>query len=92
MSPADAARDVEVQREITRVALAGIENSGFALAGSGAIRERGVIERPTEDIDLFDTSQDVDAFGRAVERVVVDCGGVVMRWMRSAGRRSSRRC
>lgn len=60
-------RELAVQREVTRIALAGVD--GFALAGSGAIREHGIIERPTEDVDLFTTSQDVAAFGAAVDQV-----------------------
>jgi hypothetical protein len=74
MNPNDA-RAVEFQRDVTRVALAGIEQCGFALAGSGAIREHGVIERPTEDVDLFTARQDVEEFGSAVERVVMDLRG-----------------
>nr|WP_152909894.1 nucleotidyl transferase AbiEii/AbiGii toxin family protein [Pseudactinotalea sp. HY160] len=55
--------------------MAGIAEAGFALAGSGAIREHGVINRPTEDVDLFTTEQDTDEFARAVERVVADLRG-----------------
>lgn len=61
---------VEVQRRVTRIALAGIADAGFALAGSGAVREHGVIERPTEDVDLFTSTQDVEQFAAAVRRVV----------------------
>lgn len=63
----EQAREVAVQREVARIALAGVD--GFALAGSGAIREHGMIERPTEDVDLFTTSQDVTAFSVAVDQV-----------------------
>lgn len=59
-----------MQREVTRIALARAAESGFALAGSGAIREHGVTDRPTEDIDLFTMAQDIDEFARAVDRVV----------------------
>ena len=31
----------DAQREVTRIALSGIAGFGFALAGSGAIREHG---------------------------------------------------
>ena len=48
----------DAQREVTRIALSGIAGFGFALAGSGAIREHGVIDRPTEDVDLFTTTRD----------------------------------
>ena len=64
----DLDREVLVQREVTRIALDGL--AGFALAGSGAIREHGLIERPTEDVDLFTTNQDVTAFSDAVTQVV----------------------
>ncbi|MDP9801060.1 hypothetical protein J2S49_001136 [Arcanobacterium wilhelmae] len=39
---------------------------GFALAGSGAIREHGLIHRPTEDIDLFTIVEYKEQFGDAV--------------------------
>lgn len=50
----DTDREIAMLREIARIALASVD--GFALAGSGAIRQHGVIERPTEDIDLFTAS------------------------------------
>ncbi|SPT53652.1 Nucleotidyl transferase of uncharacterised function (DUF1814) [Actinomyces bovis] len=62
----------EAQREVTRIALAGIAEAGFVLAGSGAIRAHGVINRPTEDVDLFTMLQDHDVFAQAVARVVSD--------------------
>lgn len=65
----------EAQRELTRIALASVGQAGFALAGSGAIREHGVIDRPTEDVDLFTATQDTDEFAKAVERVVADLRG-----------------
>lgn len=45
--------NVDQQRELTRTALAALEPYGSVLAGSGSIREHGLIDRPTEDIDLF---------------------------------------
>lgn len=62
-------RNEELQREITRVALEALEGTGFALAGSGAIREHGVINRLTEDVDLFTSNTDVANFRRAVDQV-----------------------
>lgn len=64
-------RDASEQRRITRIALeaAGPE-AGFALAGSGAIREHGFINRPTEDVDLFTTQSVQHGFASALERVV----------------------
>jgi len=61
-------RDLAVQREVTRIALA--VGEGFALAGSGAIREHGLIERPTEDVDLFTVRLDVAEFSVAVDQVI----------------------
>ena len=63
---------IEAQREMARIALSRTAEAGFALAGSGAIREHGVIDRPTEDIDLFTMTQDDDEFARAVDHVVAD--------------------
>lgn len=60
-------RDTAAQREVARIALDSVE--GFALAGSGAIREHGMIDRPTEDVDLFTTNADEDAFAVAVDQV-----------------------
>jgi hypothetical protein len=51
--------DGELQCEITRLALRTLDGTPFALAGSGAIREHGIIDRPTQDIDLF--TSDLDA-------------------------------
>lgn len=62
-----------MQREVARIALAGVD--GFALAGSGAIREHGMIDRPTEDVDLFTTSQDVTEFRAAVDQVTEQLRG-----------------
>ncbi len=59
------------QRQITRLALdAAGADAGFALAGSGAIREHGLIDRPTEDIDLFTVQAELPAFPAAVDRVL----------------------
>lgn len=46
----------EHQRAATSIMLDAMRGQGFALAGSGAIREHGVIARPTEDVDLFTTN------------------------------------
>ena len=45
--------EAEAQRRIATVLLNAICGDGFVLAGSGASREHGLTERPTEDIDLF---------------------------------------
>lgn len=48
-------------RSITRVALSLLGEDGFALAGSGAIREHRLISRETVDIDLFNDSTRLNA-------------------------------
>lgn len=60
----------DLQREITRAALRALQGTGFALAGSGAIREHGLVERPTRDVDLFTSDPDVAAFDSAVNELV----------------------
>ena len=42
-----------IQRELAKIILGSLAEDGFALAGSGAIREHGLINRPTQDLDLF---------------------------------------
>lgn len=54
------------QRRLAHEALNVLEPYGFALAGSGAIREHGLINRPTEDIDLFTVMRFESDFPQAV--------------------------
>lgn len=62
--------DEELQRDVTRAALRALDGTPFALAGSGAIREHGIIDRPTQDIDLFTSDVDTARFDVAVGSVV----------------------
>ena len=52
----DNATEVAFQRFVTTLVLDHIGSEGFALAGSGAIREHGITDRLTHDVDLFTTS------------------------------------
>jgi len=61
--------DLEYQRDVTRLALDALASGGFALAGSGAIREHGIIDRPTQDIDLFTSVTSTDAFAVSTQRL-----------------------
>jgi hypothetical protein len=61
--------EVDYQREITRLALDSLAGGGFALAGSGAIREHGIIDRPTQDIDLFTSVTSPEAFAESTKRL-----------------------
>lgn len=45
--------NIDQQRELTSLLLDHLGSYSFVLAGSGAVREHGLIERPTQDIDLF---------------------------------------
>lgn len=65
---------VELLRHVTRVALAEVGDQGFALAGSGALREHGFVRRPTEDVDLFTTRTDPRRSPPAVTRSPARCG------------------
>ncbi|CVH77608.1 hypothetical protein [Rubneribacter badeniensis] len=44
--------------------------SGYALAGSGAIREHGLTSRLTEDIGLFDSYEEQEGFPDAANRLI----------------------
>lgn len=62
--------DEELQRDVTRAALRALDGTPFALAGSGAIREHGITDRPTQDVDLFTSDVDAAHFDAAVSSVV----------------------
>jgi Nucleotidyl transferase AbiEii toxin, Type IV TA system len=47
----------EFHREIASIALRAAAGHGFALAGGNALIAYGIVDRPTEDVDLF-TDQD----------------------------------
>lgn len=79
--------DRNEQRAVTELLLASIGKYGFVLAGSGAIREHGLINRPTEDVDVFTVVKYADSFDVALDTGIValsDAGYQV-----TVGRRSS---
>lgn len=57
-------------REAARILLQSLRETEFALAGAGAIREHGIIDRQTKDVDLFTPLVDPDEFSNAVEQGV----------------------
>lgn len=67
----------DLQRAVTLVILAGAREHGFVLAGSGAIREHGLVDRVTHDVDLFTNQYDSPSFDRAVDeaRNVLEAAG-----------------
>ncbi len=65
----------ELQREVATIALRAAARHGFALAGGNALIAHGVIDRPTEDVDLFsDQETGVTAAARAVEDALREAG------------------
>ncbi len=64
-----------LQREIATIALRVAARYGFALAGGNALIAHGVIDRPTEDVDLFsDQEAGVMAAAKAVEAALRTAG------------------
>src|SRR5260370_29868137 len=58
----------DLHREVATIALRAAARHGFALAGGCALIAHGVIDRPTEDVDLFtDDEHGVQAAADAVE-------------------------
>ena len=58
----------ELQREVATIALRTAGRHGFALAGGNALIAHGIIDRPTDDVDLFsDQETAVAAAADAVE-------------------------
>ena len=64
-----------LQREVATIALRVAARYGFALAGGNALMAHGVIDRPTEDVDLFsDQETGVAAAADAVEAALRAAG------------------
>ncbi len=60
----------ELQDRLVRLALGVLGEHGFALAGGYALQAHGLVERMSEDVDLFTDRWDSAEFGRAVDAVV----------------------
>ena len=46
-----------LQREVATIALRTAARHGFALAGGNALIAHGIIDRPTDDVDLFSNQE-----------------------------------
>lgn len=57
------------QERLTRLGLEVLEAYGFALAGGFALQAHHLVERMSEDVDLFTDSWDPDRFTEAVDEV-----------------------
>jgi hypothetical protein len=65
----------ELQREVATIALRTAARHGFALAGGNALIAHGIVDRPTDDVDLFsDQETAVPAAAEAVERALRQAG------------------
>jgi Nucleotidyl transferase AbiEii toxin, Type IV TA system len=65
----------ELQRDVAAIALRAAARHGFALAGGNALIVHRVVDRPTEDVDLFtDNQAGVAAAADAVEAALRDAG------------------
>ncbi len=76
----------ELQREVATIALRAAARFGFALAGGNALIAHGIIDRPTDDVDLFSNEETgVAAAADAVEGALVEAGFLAERRDRMAG-------
>lgn len=65
----------ELQREVAAIALRAAAGHGFALAGGNALIAHGIIDRPTDDVNLFsDQETGVAAASEAVECTLREAG------------------
>ncbi|MHB1431323.1 MAG: nucleotidyl transferase AbiEii/AbiGii toxin family protein [Streptosporangiaceae bacterium] len=65
----------EPHRQVAAIALRAASRYGFALGGGNALIAHGVIDRPTQDVDLFtDDEHGVEAASRAVEAALRAAG------------------
>jgi len=64
----DAGVRAELQSRVTALLLGAIADAGFVLAGAGAIRQHGLTDRPTDDVDLFTVpTTTAEQFGAALD-------------------------
>jgi Nucleotidyl transferase AbiEii toxin, Type IV TA system len=76
----------DLHREVAAVALRAAARHGFALGGGNALIAHGVIDRPTEDVDLFtDREHGVAAAADAVEAALREAGYTAERQDKTAG-------
>ena len=59
----------EIQDRFVRIGLDILAEYGFVLAGGYALQAHQLVDRMSEDVDLFTDRWDSDEFGRAVEAV-----------------------
>jgi hypothetical protein len=76
----------ELHRRVAEIALRAAAGHGFALGGGNALMAHGVIDRRTEDVDLFtDEESGVAAAADAVEAALLSAGFRAERQDKTAG-------
>jgi hypothetical protein len=76
----------ELQREVATIALSAAARHGFALAGGNALIAHGIIDRPTDDVDLFsDQEAGVAAAAQSVEKALTEAGFQTARQDKTGG-------
>jgi hypothetical protein len=56
----------DLQQRLARTGLEALAPHGFVLAGGYALQAHNLVDRPSEDIDLFTNDWDPDRFSEAV--------------------------
>jgi hypothetical protein len=65
----------DLHRRVATIALRAANRHGFALGGGNALIAHGLIDRPTQDVDLFTNEEHgVGAAARSVERALRRAG------------------
>jgi hypothetical protein len=65
----------DLHRRVATIALRAANRYGFALGGGNALIAHGLIDRPTQDVDLFTNEEDgVTAAARSVENALQRAG------------------
>lgn len=76
----------ELHRQVATVALQAAAGHGFALGGGNALIAHGIIDRPTQDVDLFTNRESgVAAAAGSVEAALREAGFQVERQDWTAG-------
>jgi hypothetical protein len=76
----------ELHRTVAAIALGAARRHGFALGGGNALIAHGIIDRPTEDVDLFtDRDDGVASAAAAVEAALQAAGFGAERQDKTAG-------
>jgi Nucleotidyl transferase AbiEii toxin, Type IV TA system len=75
-----------LQRDVAAIALGAAARHGFALAGGNALIAHGIIDRPTDDVDLFsDQEGGVEAAADAVDAALREEGFATERRDKAGG-------